>query len=237
MNKTLSENEAGREKGKATSWEGVRKGDTLNSVKRFLKQLKSGESLPKLPESKEPMLNRVIEFITGQGVVDAADGRRVNLANPDSWEGQPPTVRQRALHLITQSTKLNTRVRDFTRYPFVAAIPKTLSEPDLVVEGKYDYQDRVYYFRNYAHENKQRTHLVITDKNDIVDQGSFDGLLSQYPTDLTKQFDWSFKVTYKKGSTVPDASPTLLIPTNTAALSNPAGADSHAGQTGDFPSS
>ena len=39
----------------------------------------------------------------------------------------------------------------------------------------------------------------------------------------------------KKGNIVSDVPQTLLIPTNTAALSNPAGADSHAGQTGDFP--
>ena len=204
MSKTLSENEIGREQGKAISWAGVRKGDTLNSVKKFLKQLKSSENLPKLPESKGSMLNRVIDFITKQGVVDAADGRRVNLANPDSFEGQPPTVRQRALHLITRSTNNPTiRERDVTRHPFVAAIPKTLLDPDLVAMGRHDSQDRIYYFRNY----KQGTHMVVTDKKgNIIEQGNEDGLLTQYSPNLTTPpFDGSFKVSYKKDSSVPEA--------------------------------
>jgi hypothetical protein len=214
-----------RKGGKAASWKGVEKGDKLNSVKRFLKKNKSDEELPKLPKSEEPLIKQVENFITQQGIVDAVDGRRVNLANPDDCEGDPPSIRQRATHLITSSKNNNPRSRSFdsSRVPFVAAIPKTLSDADLVATGQHHGQNRIYYFKSY----KQKTHLVVTDKNgDVLEQGNADGLLTQYTTDLRNQFDDSFRIAYKKS---------LLIPANTAALSNPAGVAPATDQTEGVP--
>ncbi|MCL2207450.1 MAG: hypothetical protein FWB90_05055 [Fibromonadales bacterium] len=239
------ESELGRENGKPVSWEGIRKGDKLNSVKKLLKQRKSDENLPKLLNSKDPMYKRVEEFITSKGIVSAAEGRRVNLANPDSWEGQPPTIRQRALHLITGKANKNNlavRIAAPERYPFVAAIPQTLSDPDLLATGKFNFQDRLYYFRKY----KQGLHMVVTDKaGKIIEQGDADGLLTQYSPDLSgTKTDNAFKtftVAYKKGDSVPETATSVSNPypaysdisatapritspaEHTAALTNPAG--------------
>jgi hypothetical protein len=202
---------ADRKDGKPASWEGVGKGDRLNSAKKYLKKNKSNEDLPKLPESSESFVKQVEKFITQQGIIEAVDGRRVNLANPDNFEGNPPTIKQRAAHLITRSKDGNykNRANDTTRRPFVAAIPKTLSDADLVATGKHHNQDRIYYFKNY----KQGTHLVVTDKRgNILEHGEADGLLTQYPVDLNVNFD-GFRITYKKGGIVSDASESLLIPT------------------------
>ena len=100
--------------------------------------------------------------------------------------------------MITQKSGENiaNRKRDFTRDPFVPAMPITLANPDLIAKGKHLGQDRIYYFKNYF----QGTHLVITNKSgDVLEQGECDGLLSQYSPNLNNSFDESFAISYKKG--------------------------------------
>jgi len=126
-------------------------------------------------------------------------------------------------------------------------IPETVSNADLIAIGQHHGKDRIYYFKNY----KQGTHFVVTDKNgNVLEQGKADGLLTQYPVDLKKEFDKSFRVTYKKRGIVSDAPESSLSPTTatespraldenlrapTDALSNSAGGEPSTGQTESFP--
>jgi len=237
-----------RQNNKPIDWEGVEKGDKLNTVKKLLKKQGSSEALPLLPESQKPIFEQVEDFIVRQGVVDAVDGRKVNLANPDDFKGTGESLGQRAEHLVTSSMQGSSRNRiiDDSRIPFVSAIPRTVSDADLVATGQHHGQDRIYYFKNYD----KGTHLVVTDKNGkVLEQGNADGLLTQYPADLRKEFDESFRVSYKKRGVIADTPVSSLSPTTeilpprsastptepTAALTNPVGVDFATGQTEGFP--
>lgn len=141
---------------------------------------------------------RVERILREKPILLGPEGRRVFLANPDNFNRKGPSVLTRAVHLVTEEKASGIRNPDPSRVPWVGAVPKTIQDPGLILEGFHKGNrglGRTYFLKQY----KDGAHLVITDRKGlIIDQGNAEGLLTQYQPNLAKDFDGSFRVAWAK---------------------------------------
>jgi hypothetical protein len=185
LNRNLRPEAKGGSGAAGLGWEGVRKGQDFNVVKKYIP--KSPSPAPRLDfagkDSAEAMKS-IRDFLMEHPVVTAFDGTRILIANP---QGRGDGLLNRAEHLAgrrRQSMSSGARDFDYDKASLVAAIPETLRYGALKVEQRGEHL----YFRRYK---DGLLHMVIVDPHGFIsDHGAVDGaVVTQYAPKPKTRFE------------------------------------------------
>ncbi|MDR1281963.1 MAG: hypothetical protein LBK99_14260 [Opitutaceae bacterium] len=167
------------------AWSKVKPGARFDAVKKFIpKSDIMASKLDFLGKDTDEVMQTIKDFLLSNPVVDAFDGKRVLIANP---QGKGDGLLTRAEHLGGRRRKsMGSAPRDFAfdKAELVSSIPETLKTGAVKVEQGGDHL----YFKKYK---DGLLHMVVVDPHGFLsDHGPVDaGLVTQYTPEAKKRFE------------------------------------------------
>ncbi|MDR1281970.1 MAG: hypothetical protein LBK99_14295 [Opitutaceae bacterium] len=167
------------------AWSMVKPGAHFDAVKKFIP--KSDIMAPRMDffgKSDDAAMARIKDFLLQNPVVEAFDGKRVLLANP---QGKGDGLLRRAEHLAGRRRQsMGSGGRDFVidKASMVPVIPETLRTGAI----KVDHRGEHLYFKKYK---DGLLHMVVVDPHGFLsDHGPVDaGVVTQYTPEAQKRFE------------------------------------------------
>lgn len=161
-------------------WNGVKPGDSWNTVKSLLPRLK--DSRPKFSRhgTYSKIVERVASWLNVKKTAEDPWGATVTLNNPQKRGKFSDEISNRAAHLIGRETVKGTenRVLDPRKAEWVGAVPETIRN----AQARVRQGTETLYFKRYA----EGLHMVVTEGGKVKDQY---GLVTQYAPEPGKGFE------------------------------------------------